>query len=81
MKAKLKPQLTHDAKADVKASLENVIANLLEDHTPIYRSCLNCEYFNEGPELCMKAKPEQRPPARIIAYGCPGWNNFDNIPF
>lgn len=33
-------------------------------------SCLNCEYFNEPQEYCEKADG-QRPPARVIAYGCP----------
>lgn len=38
-------------------------------------SCLTCEHFVEANELCIKYK--QRPPARVIAYGCPSWD--DNI--
>lgn len=37
------------------------------------RSCLTCEAFCEKTETCDHA-PGQRPPARIIAYGCPLWD-------
>ncbi len=32
-------------------------------------TCLNCKYFNEKAELCKKVMT--RPPARVIAFGCP----------
>lgn len=43
------------------------------------RSCINCCFFkeNEG-ELCTRAIPPARPPARIIVDGC---SEFDTIPF
>lgn len=59
-------------------------------------SCLNCCYFDElgqtytgeitdknrtkrQPETC--AKFEARPPARVIAFGCPDYEDEDSIPF
>ena len=38
------------------------------DATHAYRSCLTCIHFIEAMETCDKFR--QRPPARVIAYGC-----------
>lgn len=57
----------------------------------LVRNCLTCTNFVEhgypnnanGPgfntETCRKYGA--RPPARVIAYGCPSWFNEDEIPF
>lgn len=82
MKPKLKPVLRPDAKADMRAALDNVLTGMMEDHNPIYRSCLNCINFRElQNETCALATPPQKPPARIIAYGCNQWEDLDTIPF
>lgn len=53
----------------------------------ITRSCLNCQHFDENGivtgvrEACAMAQPPQRPPARIVAFGCPGHTDFEDIPF
>ncbi len=39
-------------------------------------TCVNCLHFDEPSEICALA--QARPPARVIAYGCP---SFDNLPF
>ena len=44
-----------------------------------FRNCLNCELFKEKEEICIPAK--QRPPARVIAYGCESHIDKDEIPF
>lgn len=42
---------------------------LVEMHA--LESCLGCTQFDEQHELCTKF--QVRPPARIIAFGCPEW--------
>lgn len=44
----------------------------------LIRNCLNCEYFDPNIEGCDKAQ-KQRPPATVIARGCPSWDQI--IPF
>jgi len=45
----------------------------------VVKSCLSCEFFNEQAEKCNKWNA--RPPARIIAFGCPDYLDKDCIPF
>lgn len=45
---------------------------------PIIRTCVNCLKFDEPKEHCSQFGA--RPPARVIAYGCPQYEN-DDIPF
>jgi hypothetical protein len=42
-------------------------------------SCISCTYFNEAMEHCSKFK--QRPPARVIAFGCEAYLDGEEIPF
>lgn len=72
----MKPILRHTA----QAALRNIIASGIErEHNYLYQSCINCENFDEKNELCKLAK--QRPPARVIVFGCPKWEDKDEIPF
>lgn len=72
---KLKGKLKVDGTYDLKLILDEALRNL----EPIYKSCLNCEHFKEKEELCKLANA--RPPARVIAYSCERWNDYDEIPF
>lgn len=54
------------------------LKGLVEKLKPIYRSCINCEHFNEYNEKCKLYN--QRPPARVIAYGCEKYEDIE-IPF
>jgi hypothetical protein len=49
------------------------ISELIEQ---LNTTCIKCGHFNEKDEMCNLYK--QRPPARVIAFGCP---SFDFIPF
>ena len=42
-----------------------------------FRSCLNCQSFDESREWCKHWKA--KPPAKVIAIGCE--EHSDNIPF
>lgn len=56
--------------AGEKYSLHKMISDLIEE-ARLHRSCLTCVHFEEATEKCHRY--EQRPPARVIAMGCPEW--------
>lgn len=58
-------------------ALERHIVSVPNGITP---SCLSCEHFNEDRESCA-ISDYQRPPARIIAFGCERYKDNDPIPF
>lgn len=74
IKPKLRVDAYYDIQSHIVAGLERVATEYF-----IYRSCLTCEYFNEKAELCKLAN--QRPPARVIVFGCPKWVDVKEIPF
>lgn len=51
-----------------RSDLEDAILDLIE-RARLYRSCPTCQHFEEASEVCGLASC--RPPARIIAMGCP----------
>lgn len=77
-KNQFKPRLRINAAYDLQAAFNNLLHNLIEQTPPIYKSCLNCDHFTEATEQCDVYKT--RPPARVICFGCPKWEN-DEIPF
>jgi len=57
-----------------KYSIEREVRNAL-------RTCVTCEHFDKDAETC-KLADGQRPPAKVIAYGCDSYTfEFDDIPF
>lgn len=42
-------------------------------------TCVRCLSFDQQNEICKVAKA--RPPAKVIAYGCPQFESEDTIPF
>lgn len=73
------PKLRTDAYYDVQTALNNALETTCKQNG-LLRSCLNCHHFIEAKEGCKLANM-QRPPARVIAYGCPSWEDKDEIPF
>lgn len=52
----------------------------------LHRSCVNCDHWEHDKEFCLLAQTRRssncRPPATIIAFGCPEWVNIDDdVPF
>lgn len=46
------------------------------------RTCLNCKYFDEANEVCRFNSVNLRPPARVIATGCPQYSDIQkDLPF
>ena len=69
-----------------KLAKDEMLHNLVELLSPAIfnalhagtRTCLTCDHFRETKgEVC--GLYNQRPPARIIAFGCPSYEN--EIPF
>lgn len=42
-------------------------------------TCVRCLSFDHEKEICRVAKA--RPPAKVIAYGCPQFESEDTIPY
>lgn len=76
----IKPTLREEAKLEISAAASNAALRVLENshHYP-FKTCMNCEYFDEPTELCKLYK--LRPPAKIIAFGCEKYEDGDIIPF
>lgn len=59
------------------------VSRVIREKVSTPKSCLRCDHFREDLEACQhKQHSGQRPPARIIAYGCVLFENIgDDIPF
>lgn len=84
----IKPKLRAEAKMELRASISNFVETLLRDGSGFaayktnffpFKNCLNCIHFNEDDEICKWYK--QKPPARVIAYGCESHDDIEEIPF
>jgi hypothetical protein len=60
------------------ASLDRAIGGLALAVREGRRSCVTCCFFDPQAETCTKAAPAARPPAEIIAFGCPA---YELMPF
>lgn len=72
--AKLRMEQYYDLRSLIRDAVMQILAK-----DCAYESCLVCEKFDEANELCKLAN--QRPPARIIAYGCPSFTDKEQPPF
>jgi hypothetical protein len=61
----------------IEALAEIAKQSFADELTKVVRSCLNCDHFDEPSELCKKYGG--RPPAKIIAFGCNGYD--EKVPF
>lgn len=74
--AALDTEYTEDAIRDLGSAVRNNVEDAVNEAlegSGYLQTCLNCQHFAEPTELCMKADTPQRPPARVIAFGCPAF--------
>ena len=59
--------IKRELQATLANGLSDAISEALEE-ADLIKCCLTCRFFTEATEQCEKVK--QRPPAKIICYGC-----------
>lgn len=82
LRPKTTPKLRSSLSYNMTAGLTGLLKGLSEGRPGegVFQSCLNCIHFRESAgEICGLYKA--RPPARIIAFGCPSYDDVDEIPF
>jgi hypothetical protein len=60
----------------VQAAVIEACENVMSDQE-LFGTCINCRYFKEDVEFCTLANA--RPPARIIAFGCPSYQEVQAV--
>lgn len=63
----------HDA---INKAVDGVI-----QRSEVFKSCLTCHHWEGENDKDTCKKYQARPPARIIANGCPDYDDYDDIPF
>ena len=62
----------------LEVASNNLVDALTRSVQNTLTTCIVCDHWNQGQEVCMKFN-NQRPPAKVIAFGCPAFEN--DIPF
>jgi hypothetical protein len=67
---------------EFRLELLGVLQQVMEE-AELTSTCLNCKRFDEATETCGQVHPPVRPPARVIAFGCPQFDedDVDAVPF
>lgn len=68
---------TPERDKSIAIALQQCAADIARGITDAMETCLSCEHFHEPTEICALA--QARPPARVIAHGCPSYNA--KVPF
>lgn len=77
MSSEIKPTIREDKVYELRDYLVDAMRGYGGE---LLKTCLTCMYFDERNEAC-KVYANQRPPARVIAYGCKSYFAPDEIPF
>jgi len=67
--------LTDKIRLEAMKNLSSLLTDYMMD-IGMFRTCLNCAYWNEKNETCQYYK--QKPPAKVIVCGC---ETHTDIPF
>lgn len=68
---------TPEREKNIAIALRTVGGDVARAVVQAMETCINCEYFDEPTEVCALA--QARPPARVIAHGCPSYSA--KVPF
>lgn len=60
---------TPERERSIAVALQSCASQVARGIVDALQTCINCEHFDEPSEVCRLAG--QRPPARVIAHGCP----------
>lgn len=67
-------------KPKLRTHIFKKITNILQENMDYpYKTCITCDHFLEQQEKCNLY--DQRPPARVIAFGCDSYKDDNYIPF
>lgn len=76
----MKPKFRKEAEIDLQSAITFAIwAQLNRKDIYPFQSCLSCIHFKEQTEICNLAN--QRPPAKIIVFGCNSYVDNQDVPF
>lgn len=75
----IKPRLRNDVEIDLGYLIKHAVFRAIEDQRHPFKNCINCTKFDQKNEICNQYKA--RPPARVIAYGCPEHVDMYEVPF
>lgn len=78
------PQINQNLRKDADETLQMILrcAIGLAKAQPeeLVKNCISCENFKQDNEVC--SKYNQKPPARVIAFGCTEYTNLtEDVPF
>lgn len=79
IKLKLRKEASLEFHQKIVAAAFNSIENLNLSLEYPFQSCLFCLNFKNDIEICKLANT--RPPAKVIVFGCPEFDDRDEIPF
>lgn len=68
---------TPERDRNIAIALQALGSDVARAVTDAMETCLSCEHFDEPSETCALA--QARPPARVIAHGCPSYSA--KVPF
>lgn len=76
----VKPTLRPDTEIDLVSAIKLAVIREIENQRfHPYRNCLTCMAFNEKDEICKTYA--RRPPARVIVFGCPSYDDMNLVQY
>ncbi len=76
---RFKSTLRDETRIDIIAYIRGIERKLTDPKQFPFRNCLNCRNFSEITEVCTLAN--QRPPVKVICYGCDKHDDVEGVPF